>query len=343
MKIFLNIILFLGVLLVQAQTSTPTVKIDSTYRVIIKKDITYAEGLAHNSTNSSSSKVMPLQLDLYCPDNSEINRPAIFLIHGGGFSGGNKEHKRIVDMATYFASRGFVAISINYRLRKYKGTVPKKWTNYAANHLDEQFSAKFLSIYPAIRDAKAALRWLCANAESYQIDTNYITVGGASAGAMSAIALGLSDKEDFVNEISLEKDPTLKTTNLNQPYKVKTIIDFWGSAIAIKALKEINNPNSKLAFWGNDSNSTKTENSQALNLAKQKLPPMLIVHGEEDVIVKYSHAKDLKNLYLKNNVIFEFHSIPNTGHGIWNKTANNKSLNKLALDFIIAQQKLIIP
>jgi hypothetical protein len=64
-------------------------------------------------------------------------------------------------------------------------------------------------LYPAHRDAKAALRWLIANANQYNIDTNYITVGGGY-GAIMATTLGITNTIDFTNEISKIIDPTLK-------------------------------------------------------------------------------------------------------------------------------------
>ena len=36
-------------------------------------------------------------------------------IHGGGFKGGTKTKPEIVEMGNYFASRGWVFISIDYR------------------------------------------------------------------------------------------------------------------------------------------------------------------------------------------------------------------------------------
>ena len=93
------------------QNSIPVVKIDSTYEVLIGKNIVYAEGLSEVSINSISAETVPLKLDAYFPNNTLENRPAIVLIHGGGFAGGTKEQVHIVNMAKYFASRGWVAFS----------------------------------------------------------------------------------------------------------------------------------------------------------------------------------------------------------------------------------------
>ena len=92
----------------------PVVKAEPSYTVLKEEDITYAEGLSHNAT-SSSAFAIPLKLDIYYPDNNSRNRPVFMFIHGGGFKGGTKTKPEIVDMANYYASRGWVFASIDYR------------------------------------------------------------------------------------------------------------------------------------------------------------------------------------------------------------------------------------
>ena len=60
----------------------PTVKLNATYEVNITEDITYAEGLSHDSWNSANTSVVPLEMDSYVPDNDLQNRPLLMLIHG---------------------------------------------------------------------------------------------------------------------------------------------------------------------------------------------------------------------------------------------------------------------
>lgn len=69
------------------EKSAPTVKLNTTYEVTITEDITYAQGLSHDSWNSANTSVVPLLMDSYVPDNDLQNRPLLMLIHGGGFSG----------------------------------------------------------------------------------------------------------------------------------------------------------------------------------------------------------------------------------------------------------------
>ena len=85
----------------------PIVKAESTYMVLKDEDITYANGLSHNAS-STSSFAIPLKLDVYYPDNNSTNRPVYMFIHGGGFTGGIKHKPEIVDMANYYAEDGFL-------------------------------------------------------------------------------------------------------------------------------------------------------------------------------------------------------------------------------------------
>ena len=62
-------------------------------------------------------------LDVYCPDSDSINRPVLMFIHGGGFKGGIKHKPEIVEMANYYASRGWVYISIDYRTTEELGNI----------------------------------------------------------------------------------------------------------------------------------------------------------------------------------------------------------------------------
>jgi acetyl esterase/lipase len=291
--------------------------LNATYEVNITEDITYAEGLSHDSWNSANNSVIPLEMDSYVPDNNLQNRPLLMLIHGGAFYGGSKQQDALVNMANYYASRGFVVFSIDYRLRDHTGTIPQEWIDAssggAPGNLDQIYA-----MYPAHRDAKAALRWIIANADNYHINTDYITVGGGSAGAITSIGLGASELGDYKDEISLSEDYTLSTTNFSQTYEVQTILDFWGSNASIEILESI------YGYQRFDSND----------------PALFIAHGTEDPTVPFSSAEDLKNICETNEIDFVYYPLEGKGHGPWGATVNGKSLSDLSFDFIVENQNL---
>ena len=215
-------------------------------------------------------------------------------IRGGGFTGGTKQKPEIVEMGNYYASRGWVYISIDYRTTEetgmiqgmtmeeviniYKGLAPEEWIDYTIQNAEAPDEVlRSVALYAAQRDAKAALRWVVANAEDYSINTDYITLGGASAGAVTTLALGISDLDDFRDEIPSSDDPTLVTTNLDESYDVKSMIYFWGS-------------NTKLELF---------EAVYGIDPYDNNDPELFMAHGTSDInpSTPFSEATEMKDIY----------------------------------------------
>lgn len=134
-------------------------------RVVVHEDLQYGEAKGYSGQRER------LFLDLYEPEGDvEKNRPAVLLIHGGGFGHGDKQQDLYVAMARKFARRGYVALSIDYRL------VDPKNQDKAVTVLDT-----------AVVDALMALEWLRGHAEQYGIDPEKIAIGGDSAGGAIAV------------------------------------------------------------------------------------------------------------------------------------------------------------
>ena len=142
--------------------------------VDIEKDIVFGEVVNHKGETEN------LSLDVYTPvGDTEINRPAILWIHGGGFRYGNDKTQRyIVEMANRFARRGYVGVSIDYRVREN----PRDDIEGTLSH--------------ALEDAMSGLNWLRDNSNKYNIDKEKIIVGGGSAGGMIAVILCYKDGTD---------------------------------------------------------------------------------------------------------------------------------------------------
>ena len=305
----------------------PTIMADSTYAIVVDTAIVYAQGLSHETLNSDASTTIPLLLDAYVPQGAGDNRPAIVVIHGGGFTGGSRSGWRPVSQAEYFASRGWVAFSIDYRVLSHIGTVPQEWADSVFSAEPDTVGldqlAQGIAIYPAHRDAKAALRWVAAHAEDYSINMDYLTVGGGSAGGITSVGVSVTEPQDFTEELSLEQDPTLATTNLGATYEVSTILDYWGSAVSVDLLQGI----------------------YGVNRFDPTDPPLFIAHGTEDETVAYANALFLATTWTNTGVPHILYTLQGAGHGPWDATVEDadgipQSLYQLAFDFVVAQQAL---
>ncbi len=298
--------------------SIANVFLKATYGVDIETDLIYGFGLGHDSFEMTNPRKIPLKLDVYTPKNDFKNRPILVLIHGGGFKNGSKSKPPFIKLSNFFSSRGWVVFNINYRLTKDYGKIPGEWNDFVDANSPPDKRNQHKAVYPAIRDAKAAVRWIVANKNKFGVNPNYITIGGGSAGAVSAIAVGISENDDYKSELSIKEDNTLLTTNLNISFKVKTILDFWGSKSAIDAIsilykKELFNKNN---------------------------PAIFIAHGTDDDVVPYNRALELEGVYKKTGAPYIMYSLDKKGHGPWEYTEKGLGLGDLALRFIVKKQAL---
>lgn len=129
----------------------------------------------------------PQHLEIYFPPNhdpSNAKVPGLLLFHGGSWTGGDLTQFRFA--CHYFASRGLVAATANYRML----------SKAEASNLPAGESRKRV----CITDAKSALRWFKQRAAELGIDASRIITGGGSAGGHVAVLAtmhpGLDDPAD---------------------------------------------------------------------------------------------------------------------------------------------------
>lgn len=128
--------------------------------VDVTRDILYASRI------NEAGAMEDLKLDLYEPRGDALtNRPAVIFVHGGGFTSGDKSTGIEQALAERLARKGYVTLSINYRLRRDPSA------DWPATFSD------------AAADAYSALEWLVQYKDQYRIDANHIAFGGHSAGS----------------------------------------------------------------------------------------------------------------------------------------------------------------
>jgi acetyl esterase/lipase len=129
-------------------------------------------------TVKTEKGTFPLQLHIFNPagQDSGGKRPCVVLFHGGGWISG--EPAEFHGSCRRWASRGFVAIAVEYRIRDKHGDTP----------LD------------SVRDAKSSIRWIRSHAGELGIDPGKIAAWGTSVGGHLVAATALLKKYDEQGE-----------------------------------------------------------------------------------------------------------------------------------------------
>lgn len=132
-------------------------------------------GLYYTSKLDITYNMHGQQLDLYIP-KKEIKKTAVMFVHGGGFNAGIKDDMTF--HAKYFARKGYLTTSINYRLGD-EGT------------------------YPAAKlDTIDAIEWMKKQANQYGYSSDKIVLLGYSAGGAVALNAGFDDTTNVAAIIS---------------------------------------------------------------------------------------------------------------------------------------------
>lgn len=266
----------------------------------IIENVTYGQNINYEG------QMQELRLDVYEPEATKSSKkyPLLLVVHGGGFLVGGKAGTK--KTCAPMANAGFVCAPINYRLG---------WTRDRTKPCNGDSTELKKAIFRAAQDAHAALRFLVAHADEYNIDTNWIFICGNSAGGVTSLNMAyLSDEiaELFMPGItSLLGGLKNSTNDLKNTFTIKGICNMWGGI-------------------GNTSLIT-----------KENAIPSLFFHGELDRVVPcnvgpvyscdrffmqygstpiYNHMKTL-------GVSAVAHINPNGGHGVFSYDFRVKNMD----------------
>lgn len=218
--------------------------------------------------------------DLYAPAKAPGGpMPAVVIIHGGGWVGGDKADKREVNIATTLARHGYLALSINYVLYTKASGRPTWPTN--------------------LHQCKTAVRWLRANAAKLNLDPERIGAIGGSAGGHLASLVGLTGPADGL-------DP--QGPHGTHSCRVQAVVDLYGPADLLT--------HEDLAMLGKK-RAEDPDLYRAASLAPyagKDDPPVLIIHGDADRLVKVKQSQDFAAALARAGVPHELIIIPGAPH-----------------------------
>ncbi|MGO8794309.1 MAG: alpha/beta hydrolase fold domain-containing protein [Candidatus Sulfotelmatobacter sp.] len=202
----------------------------------------------------------PLLLDIYQPGEVSVNlRPAIILIHGGGWISFDKSI--MSGMGNFLARSGLVAFAVDYRLMQGKK-----------------------NLWPAqLHDVQRAVRWIRANASKYRVDPDHIGAFGHSAGAQLAALLGMEDTRD-------NSDPALAKYSS----KVQAVVDVSGPS-DFTTNHDADGDAFLTVFFGGDyaHNAAAWRDASPVFHVAKGAAPFLVLHGTHDDNVPLAQAQEL--------------------------------------------------
>ena len=226
-----------------------------------------------------------LHMDIYEPEGDTMDdRPVIIFAHSGAFFIGSKNAQDMVELCKESARRGYVAISMEYRLG----------LNILSSYSGER------AVYRGVQDGSAIIRYLREFHDQYNIDPEKIFLWGSSAGSFIGLHLAyLEDSERPLSTYGDQFDPDLgcidcEGNNFMHPNKPTAVISTWGAIADLDYIDSYENI------------------------------PVALFHGTSDIVVPYDEgypftlnitlpyvygsskiSERMNNLNIDNNLVLE--------------------------------------
>ena len=226
--------------------------------------------------------------------------PGVIMIHGGGFSGGQRES--YLPMAIRLAQNGYVAATVSYRL-----------------------TPMFQFPLP-LHDVKSAVRFLRASADRHSVNPERIGAIGVSAGATWAQFLAVSRGNARLEGNGPHQD---------QSSRVDCAVSYYGRSDMRRAYEGSRNAAEALpALLGGDRLSAMDAHLRAspLNWINPDSAPILAIHGTRDQNVPFEQSLYLVERLRSVGVDAEMETIAEAGHGF--KGADEERAFARTLDFL---------
>jgi acetyl esterase/lipase len=230
----------------------------------------------------------PLALDVYRPPATAAPVPAVIVIHGGGWSSGDKGETP--QQSERIAAQGYAVFDIQYRLAP-----QPNWKI-------------------AVGDVKCAIGWVKQHAREAQveIDPERITLLGRSAGGHLALLAAYS-----------AADASLPPSCPAGDTGVESVISFYGPTDLVWGYEHPTNPSvypssQRLRAFLGGPPSTAAEAYQKCtigNLVSAKTPRTLLLHGNQDQFVSPAHVHFLAPKLKAAGVAVDVVIIPYGQHG----------------------------
>ena len=265
------------------------------HRGTIKGRVTILRGLVYRVAGGQT-----LRLDAYLPRSNGSPRPAVVIVHGGGWRSGTRAtfapgESSVEPTARLFAARGWATFSIDYRLAP-------------------------ASRFPAeVSDVQSALAWVRRNGVRYHIDPRRIALLGASAGGNLAVQAALTSMSGAAPAAAVSWSGPMDLTNFYRALATREsrpfVVDYLGCVPAACP--------------------SRYRDASPADQVTATSPPTLLANGTKE-IVPLQQASEMTAALAAKNVPHAVVIIPGSRHAAdYEPAVINRTISFLAARFAI--------
>ncbi len=254
---------------------------------------------------------VPLRLHIFHPPGHKPRdrRSAIVFFFSGGWNVGSPT--QFFPQCEYFASRGMVAISAEYRVKSRHGSSPRE----------------------CVKDAKSAIRWIRRHADELGIDPNQLAAGGGSAGGhIAAAAATLRGFNEAGEDQGVSCIP-------NALVLFNPAIDNGPKVIGPRIVDDApaNLPQRKQAGWGYGQVREYWREFSPMHNISQTTPPTVIFLGGNDAYISTATVAEFKQRMEAKGRRCDLRIYKNQPHEFY----NFKNKNKYYLETLLEAHKFL--
>lgn len=222
-----------------------------------------------------------LKLWIFSPATAVKPAPAIVFFFGGGWVSGTPQ--QFEAQCRHFAARGMVAITADYRVKSRHDVKPVQ----------------------CMADARSAIRWVRAHAQSLGIDAQRIAAAGGSAGGHLAASTA------FISEFD-------EPTEDKSVSAVPNALVLFNPGLVLAPLEGV-----RLEGFGTglteDRLGGKPEQISPAHHVGKDAPPTIIFHGRADTTIPYVSAEGFTRVMTAAGARCELVGFDDQKHGFFNQ------------------------
>jgi len=255
-------------------------------------------------------------LDIHLPTTEQQKYKPIIIIYGSAWFANNMKGMAFQSMGKPLLDAGFAVISINHR------------SSNDAKH-------------PAqIHDVKAAIRFVRANADKYNLDTSFLGITGFSSGGHLSSLAGTTNGETAYTigdkTIDLEGDLGNYTGTSS---KVDAVVDWFGPIDFdlmenCEGPKDEKSPEAAMIGGAPVDNPEMTRFLSPNSFIDANDPKFLVIHGDADNVVPHCQSVLFSEQLKQKGLLVDFISVPKGGHG---PVTFNENTFKAMVDFFLKE------